>query len=182
MYTGIILEVELDLTKQELYSHQETKHYQRTHYSVSCLNSEVIRIETGLPTKKVFNIVLEYAAYFKETVCYYAGWKVELISFEDQIFITVMKLHQRYTNLHLAQLFSCSVATVSNKVITLIHLLHGLLFDDLMTTIPSRDKSSFVTLRWKTGKKAMTRARYFNTQNKGKFFLHASSVSQHTAH
>ena len=137
----IILEVELDLAKQELYSHQETKHYQRTHYSVSCLNSEVIRMETGLPTKEVFNIVMEYAANFKESICYYAGWKVESISFEDQIFITLMKLRQNYTNLHLAQLFSCSVATISNIVITLIHVLHGLLFDDLMTTIPSRDKN-----------------------------------------
>lgn len=137
----IILEVELDLAKQELYSHQETKHYQRTHYSVSCLSSEVIRMETGLPTKEVFNIVVEYAANFKESICYYAGWKVESISFEDQIFITLMKLRQNYTNLHLAQLFSCSVATISNIVITLIHVLHGLLFDDLMTTIPSRDKN-----------------------------------------
>ena len=137
----IILEVELDLTKQELYSHQETKNYQRTHYSVSCLSSEVIRMETGLPTKEVFNIVVEYAANFKESICYYAGWKVESISFEDQIFITLMKLRQNYTNLHLAQLFSCSVATISNIVITLIHVLHGLLFDDLMTTIPSRDKN-----------------------------------------
>lgn len=85
----IILEVELDLAKQELYSHQETKHYQRTHYSVSCLSSEVIRMETGLPTKEVFNIVVEYAANFKESICYYAGWKVESISFEDQIFITL---------------------------------------------------------------------------------------------
>ena len=137
----IILEVELDLTKQELYSHQETKNYQRTHYSVSCLSSEVIRMETGLPTKEVLNIVVEYAANFKESICYYAGWKVESISFEDQIFITLMKLRQNYTNLHLAQLFSCSVATISNIVITLIHVLHGLLFDDLMTTIPSRDKN-----------------------------------------
>ena len=137
----IILEVELDLTKQELYSYQETKHYQRTHYSVSCLSSEVIQMETGLPTKEVFDIVVEYAANFKESICYYAGWKVESISFEDQIFITLMKLRQNYTNLHLAQLFSCSVATISNIVITFIHVLHGLLFDDLMTTIPSRDKN-----------------------------------------
>ena len=137
----IILEVELDLTKQELYSYQETKHYQRTHYSVSCLSSEVIRMETRLPTKEVFDIVVEYAANFKESICCYAGWKVESISFEDQIFITLMKLRQNYTNLHLAQLFSCSVATISNIVITFIHVLHGLLFDDLMTTIPSRDKN-----------------------------------------
>ena len=65
---------------------------------------------------------------------------MELISFEDQIFITLMKVRQNYTNLHLAQLFNCSVATISNIVITFIHVLHGILFDDLMTTIPSREK------------------------------------------
>ena len=57
----IILQAELELTKQELHCHQETKQYQRTHYSVSTLTSEVIRMETGLPTKEVFTIVVEYA-------------------------------------------------------------------------------------------------------------------------
>ena len=108
-------------------------------------------METGLLTKEVFTIVVEYAAQFKESISYYTGWKVELIAFEDQIFLTLMRLRQNYTNLHLAQLFSCSVATISNIVITFIHVLHGLLFDDLMKTIPSRSKnklcspSSFAT-------------------------------------
>jgi len=97
-------------------------------------------METGLLTKEVFTIVVEYAAQFKESISYYTGWKVELIAFEDQIFLTLMRLRQNYTNLHLAQLFSCSVATISNIVTTFIHVLHGLLFDDLMKTIPSRSK------------------------------------------
>ena len=97
---------------------------------------DVIRMETGLPTKKVFDIVVNYALRFKDCISYFAGWNVELISFEDQIFISLMKARQNYTNLHLAQLFHCSVATISNTVITFIHVLHGILFDDLMTTIP----------------------------------------------
>ena len=52
-----------------------------------------------------------------------------------------MKLRQNYTNLHIAQLFSCSVATISNVVITFVHVLHNILFDDLMTNIPSREKN-----------------------------------------
>ena len=59
-------------------------------------------METGLPTKEIFNIVVDYAAKFKDSISYYAGWKVESITFEDQIFITLMKLRQNYTNLHLA--------------------------------------------------------------------------------
>ena len=39
------------------------------------------------------------------------------------------------------KLFSCSVGTISNIVITFVHVLHRLLFDDLMRVIPSRNKS-----------------------------------------
>ena len=51
-----------------------------------------------------------------------------------------MKVRQNYTQFHLAQLFHCSVATISNIVITFTHVLHEILFDDLMTTSPSREK------------------------------------------
>ena len=98
-------------------------------------------METGLPTKEIFTIVVDYTAKFKDSISYYCGWKVESITFEDQIFITLMKLRQNYTNLHLAQLFSCSVGTISNIVITFVHILHTLLFDDLMRVIPSRNKN-----------------------------------------
>ena len=137
----IILEAELNVAKQELNYHQDTMQYQKKHYSVSILSSEVIRMETGLPTKEIFTIVVDYTAKFKDSISYYCGWKVESITFEDQIVITLMKLRQNYTNLHLAQLFSCSVGTISNIVITFVHILHTLLFDDLMRVIPSRNKN-----------------------------------------
>ena len=108
---------------------------------MSALEGDVIRMETGLPTKEVFNIVVKHALRFKDCVNYFAGWKVESISYEDQIFITLMKVRQNYTQLHLAQLFHCSVATISNIVLTFIHVLHKILFDDLMTSIPSREKN-----------------------------------------
>ena len=137
----LILEAELDLTKQELNSHQEAKQYQRTHYSVSVLSPEVIRMETGLPTKQIFNIVVDHTAKVKDSISYYAGWKVKSISFEDQIFITLLKLRQNYTNLHLAQYFSCSVKTISNIVTTFVHILHKPFFEDIKTTIQSRNKN-----------------------------------------
>ena len=93
-------------------------------------------METGLPTKEVFYIIVNYVARFKGHINYYSGWKVEAISLEDQVFITLMKLKQNYTNLHVAQFFSCSVASVSNIVLTFVHLLHSLLFKDIMTMIP----------------------------------------------
>ena len=58
------------------------------------------------------------------------------MTFEDQMFITLMKLRQNYTNLHLANLFSCSVGTISNIVTTFIHVLHAILFKDIMRESP----------------------------------------------
>ena len=137
----IILEAELDFANRELKELNQTVQYKRNKYTVSALEGDVIRMETGLPTKEVFNIVVNHALRFKDSVNYFAGWNIESISFEDQIFITLMKMRQNYTQLHLAQLFHCSVATISNIVITFSHLLHEILFIDLMTTIPSREKN-----------------------------------------
>lgn len=137
----IILEAELNQAKEELKSMQEKESYKQKHYTVSGLSAEVLRMETGLPTKEVFNIVVLHALRFKDSINYFSGWKVESISFEDQILITLMKLRQNYTNLHLAQLFSCSVSTIANIVTTFIHVLHSILFQDIMTTMPSRDKN-----------------------------------------
>jgi len=138
---AVILEAELDMFKNELTKSQEKGNYSRNHYSVSTLSAEVVRMETGLPTLEVFNIVVEYVLSFKDSINYFQNWKVSNISFEDQIFITLMKLRQNYTNLHLSQLFSCSVGTISNIVLTFVHVLHDLLFKDIMTSIPSRDKN-----------------------------------------
>ena len=95
----IILEAELDLAQRELEQQREAAQYQRTHYPASTLTTDVLRMETGLPTKEVFQIVVNYASRFKDSLSYYAGWKVESIIFEDQMLITLMKLRQNYTNL-----------------------------------------------------------------------------------
>lgn len=138
----IVLEAELDNKSRELDKYKEIEAYQRSHYSASTLSDEVLRMETGLPTKEIFNIVVLYALRFKSSIRYFYGWVVNSITFEDQIFITLMKARQNYTNLHLAQLFSCSVATIANIVTTFTHVLHYILFHDLMTTIPSRFKNN----------------------------------------
>ena len=78
---------------------------------------------------------------FKDSVNYFYNWKVECLSLEDQIFITLMKLRQNYTNLHLAQLFACSNKTISNVVLTFVHVRHKLLYQDCMGTLPSREKN-----------------------------------------
>ena len=142
----IILEGELELANRKLEDFEAKTEYKTKRYSVAELSDDVVRMETGLPTKEVFNIVVKHALRFKDDINYFSGWKVEAINFEDQIFITLMKLTQNYTNLHLAQLFHCSVSTISNIVTTFIHVLHTILFDDLMSTIPSRDKNKLSAL------------------------------------
>lgn len=53
----IILEAELDFANRELKELNQTVQYKRNKYTVSALEGDVIRMETGLPTKEVFNIL-----------------------------------------------------------------------------------------------------------------------------
>lgn len=63
-----------------------------------------------------------------------------MLSFEDQVFMALMKLHHSYINLHLAQLFCCSAITVSNVTITFIHVIHKLFFISIMKTSKSGEE------------------------------------------
>ena len=137
----IVLEAELEQAKREITDLKEKIGYLKKHYTVSAVDEDVLKMETGLPTRDVFNIVVSYTERFKDQIIYFAGWRVESIKFEDQIFITLMKVRQNYTNLHLAELFNCSVSTIANIVTTFLHVIHSILFTDLMTSIPSRDKN-----------------------------------------
>ncbi len=106
-------------------------------YSPEGRSDEVIRMETGLPDKAMFRRVVRLVQRFEGSIVYAAGWKVEGLTMESQVFMTLMKVRQNYTNLHLAQLFSCSTATVANVVKTIIHLLHTVLFKNMMAAVPS---------------------------------------------
>ena len=90
----VILEAELDLAKRGLKNLNDILHYKNRCYTVTELPGDVIRMETGLPTKEVFDIVVRHALRFKDSINYFGGWKVESITFEDQIFITLMKVRQ----------------------------------------------------------------------------------------
>ena len=99
----IILEADLEQAKREIIDQNEEKNkYVQKHYTVSTLSEDVLKMETRLPTKEVFHIVSNYADRFKQSINHFAGWRVQSISFEDQMFITLMKVRQNYTNLHLA--------------------------------------------------------------------------------
>ncbi|CAM4514876.1 unnamed protein product [Leuciscus chuanchicus] len=115
--------------------------HQCSRYSASFLDEKVLRMETGFPDRTIFNIFVGYVLRFKESIVYYAGWKVECLSIDDQILMTLMKLRHNYTNLHLGQLFQCGSSCVANVVLTFIYVLHELWFKDIMAAVPSREKN-----------------------------------------
>ena len=67
-----LVEIELDMTSTE---QNKLSGYQREHYSVASLSTEVIHMETGLPIKEVFDIIVNYVARFKGHINYYSEWK-----------------------------------------------------------------------------------------------------------
>ena len=125
----------------ELQTLKEKQQYSRQRYSASQLPDTVLRMETGLPDRAIFLDVVFYVGLFNDSIVYFSGWKVDVLSLEDQVLMTLMKLRKNYTHLHLAQLFHCSSATVSNVIITFIHVLHEILFKDIMSVVPSREKN-----------------------------------------
>ena len=64
----VILEAELDLAKRELENLEEKLHYKNRCYTVTELPRDVIWMETGLPTKDVFDIVVRHASRFKDSI------------------------------------------------------------------------------------------------------------------
>ena len=138
---GLILSAEMSNAQRELKQLQEKIEYSKFRYSAKDMPDNVICMETGLPNKQIFSIVVKYIERFADSINYYNNWHVKCITLEDQIFMTLMKIRQNYTNLHLSQLFHCSTATVSNVVITFIHVLHRLFYVDMMGSVPSREKN-----------------------------------------
>ena len=112
-------------------------------YSASTMKENVLRMETGLPDRAIFDILVGYTGKFKESINYYSGWKVLGVSFEDQILMTLMKLRQNYTHLHLATLFRCSPTVVSNVVLTFTYVLHKLWSKDIGPNFPRTEQPTF---------------------------------------
>ena len=70
---------------------KEKESYAQKHYTVSEMSAEVLRMETGLPTKEVFNIVVLYALRFKDCIVYYTFWvrcsRLLIFYFKEKFFV-----------------------------------------------------------------------------------------------
>ena len=86
-----------------------------------------LRWKLGLATRDVFNIVVSYTERFKDQINYtlLAGESNQSDA-KTKYFFTLMKVRQHYRNLHLAQLFSCSVTTIANIVSPISHGIHSI--------------------------------------------------------
>ena len=68
----VILEAMLDVAGRELKILEEKSDYKTKRYAVSELNGDVIRMETGLPMKEIFYIVVKYAYRLKDAInCFF---------------------------------------------------------------------------------------------------------------
>lgn len=102
-------------------------------------NEDLVLLYTGLPNSKIFLALYNLVKDIE--INYYFNWKVTKIEKIDQILMCLMKLRHNFPHGDLAQRFGVSQATVSNIVITWIHVLHSILFNQLMKNIPSRNKN-----------------------------------------
>jgi hypothetical protein len=93
---------------------------------------------TGLCNKSMFMAIVATLKRFEIT--YYAGWNVQMLTLEDQILLTLMKLRLNVPMLDLAVRFGVSRTTVANVFTTLVCALHAVLFVPCMQRIPSRTK------------------------------------------
>ena len=80
----------------------------KNHYTVFTLDEDVLKVEAGVATRDIFNSVDSYAERSNQLPCWLGV----------EIFVISIKVREDYSNLHLAQLFSCSVSTIANIVTT----------------------------------------------------------------
>lgn len=102
-------------------------------------NDKLCKLYTGIPTTAVFLAL--YGLLENIPINYYLKWNVEKITKLDQLLMCLMKLRQNYPHADLAVRFKVSQATVTNIVITWVHVLHEILYKQLMKNIPTKEKN-----------------------------------------
>lgn len=142
--TQSIVEMEVDnyfLEKENEMLKQTVSFLKRQPFQYDCIKDDdkLILFYTGIPDRTIMEIFFNV---FKEMeVNYIHGYKVEKISKRDQIFMTLMKLRHNLKHLDLSVRFNCCMGLVSNIVLTWIHVFHKVLYETIMSTIPSLEKN-----------------------------------------
>ena len=96
---------------------------------------------TGL-SNEPFDVVVSLVETV-QPITYYLGWAVVCLNTADQLLMALVKLRRNYTHIDLRQRFSVSPETVKNVILTMICVLHRLLFDGVLNAVgvPSQVKN-----------------------------------------
>lgn len=139
--SSVVLEAELYIVKGELERKERLlKQVQcKFTYSQICEKDKLILKYTGLPNRNIIESLDKLVANINTH--YYLKWTVQKLSQTNQILMTLMKLRQNLSHVDLAFRFQVSEATVTNVVVTFIHVLYEILYKKLMHKIPSRNKN-----------------------------------------
>jgi len=70
-------------------------------YEIISSNDELIKLYSGIPSFKIFDLLM--LIYENIEINYYLKWKVENISMQDQLLITLMKLRLNLPHVDLGQ-------------------------------------------------------------------------------
>jgi len=92
-------------------------------------------------SKSMFLIIVDLCS--KVNFSYYYSWNVEKFCLKDQILMTLIKLRLNLAYPDLAFRFKTSESTIGNIILTLISVLHEILYVNLMNTVPSQNKNRF---------------------------------------
>lgn len=129
----------LDLKVKELEKKLEER---KKGFSLADIKDDekLVSFYTAFPNFETLEIFLKLFRDVK--VNYYEKWNVTKINRDDQIFLTLIKLRLNLKGSDLAHRFGVCASTVTNIVITWIHVIHKIVFEGLMNhTIPSRAKN-----------------------------------------
>lgn len=135
------MQCELLSAKQEIELLRSTIEYKsRFHFEEISGNDALVLHYTGL-NNDMLKLLSDLVSSHEFN--YYLGWRVEALSLEDQLLLSLMKLKRNYTHVDLGLRFNVSVETVKNIVTTFVCLLHEILFGNVMqhVGIPSQLKN-----------------------------------------
>ena len=93
---------------------------------VICKDDTKVQYYTGLPNSETFYWLLSLFENF--TLKYYTGKNVQVLSRQDQLFMTLMRLRRGLGRQELADWFNGSKQTVTNVTQTWIDALHIVMF------------------------------------------------------
>lgn len=141
MLSSVVIDAENYFLRQEIIEKAKEIKKLSTQFSYDHIKDDnrLILLYTGLPNAELFDALCELLEGIE--IEYYYKWNVTKINKKDQLLLTLMKLRQNFPHADLAQRFRLSISAVSNIIVTWIYVLHKILYQQLMATIPKRSKN-----------------------------------------